>query len=131
MTETGATSATTPADTASETDREQSEKGETDAGAAAKITEKVMMTTAGKDGAELHTDEKESSATAINGDMNNADVETIHRDQPLTSVGAEMQVKRQEPMTAGNKGYEDVQEYTAGTDDLGIIDSQVLNELMV
>ena len=79
----------------------------------------------------MHTDVNENSDSTINGGTNGADVGVIDKAQASTSVGAEMPVERQEPLKAGNTEFEDAQEHAAGTDDFGIIDSQVYIRLMV
>lgn len=93
---------------------EQSETGEEDAGAAAAVKEEGTTTTAGMDDAEMNTDVKESNLSEINGGTTSADVGTIDRAQPLTSVGAELLVERQEPLKAGIKRFKGVQEHPAG-----------------
>ena len=109
-TEIGATRATAAAETTSEAAGGQSETGEADAEAAAAVKEEVMMTTAGVEDSEIHTDVKESSASNINRCTTNTDIWTLHRAQPSTGVEAELLVERHE-LLAGNKEFENEKEH--------------------
>ena len=89
------------------------------------------MTTAGGEDSEMHTDVKEISPSKIDRGTTSADVGTLDRAQPSTGVETELLVERQEPLKAGNKGFEDVKEHTTSKEVLGILGVQVIIGLLV